>query len=443
MKAHSDKEAHMCAHDHTRATNHDTAGHYHDDCCDTQCGNIAGERNRYYTGKYMTARDFRDEQSYFLSRHRLHNRLMHGWGIVCGLAVERHKSAECPNYVVVTPGIAIDCCGRELVLRERTAVPVWPPPEKPAGQGGAAATDTPPEPQQYLVYLSYEEQQIERAPALYADNCAPKRWEANRVREVSRVNVIPWDEAHSSDPELAGCWQLPDVNLKPCSKGCDAEDEKAEGCLDPACPCSLGVPLALITRTWQDGSYSIGEIATDERKKLPPPKEYLTRIVTINWPHGGSVSLNHLRTTMEGRLIVEFDRKLAAPYRKNTEPPTVGAPYELKDYQGDEAIGINPGTFVVQYSSTQEDIEFLDAKEGSPLLEDDCKAVFAIADSKLNPTDRKGNVAGNIIYVTLKCDFILDCNGNSVDGNFLGAKFPTGDGIAGGTFESWFRVTYE
>ena len=91
----------------------------------------------------------------------------------------------------------------------------------------------------------------------------------------------PFSSSCSPSSEIADDGHARDVE-----KGCDAEDEKAEGCLDPTCPCSLGVPLALITRVWQDGSYAIKEIAIDERKKLPPPKEYLTRIVTINWPHG-------------------------------------------------------------------------------------------------------------------------------------------------------------
>ena len=42
---------------------------------DPKIGPIAVERNRYLTGKFMTARDFCIEQDYELSRHRLHQRL--------------------------------------------------------------------------------------------------------------------------------------------------------------------------------------------------------------------------------------------------------------------------------------------------------------------------------------------------------------------------------
>jgi len=88
--------------------------------CGGECRPLVVERNRYFTGKYMTARDFAVEQEYFLGRHRLHTRLLHGWGVACGLGVTRHPDRECKDWVVVGPGIAIDCCGRELILTERT-----------------------------------------------------------------------------------------------------------------------------------------------------------------------------------------------------------------------------------------------------------------------------------------------------------------------------------
>ncbi len=44
----------------------------------------------------MAAREFIAEQRYFLSHHRLHNRLLHGWGVVCGLGVTPHPDPACP-----------------------------------------------------------------------------------------------------------------------------------------------------------------------------------------------------------------------------------------------------------------------------------------------------------------------------------------------------------
>ena len=46
------------------------------------------ERNNYFFAKLMTVRDFFAEQTYFNNKRWLLNRLIHGWGVVCGLDVE-------------------------------------------------------------------------------------------------------------------------------------------------------------------------------------------------------------------------------------------------------------------------------------------------------------------------------------------------------------------
>jgi len=52
-------------------------------------------RNNYFTGKFMTGRDFTDEQRYLLGKVRRHNRYLHGSGVVCGLTVSfRHRRGD-------------------------------------------------------------------------------------------------------------------------------------------------------------------------------------------------------------------------------------------------------------------------------------------------------------------------------------------------------------
>ncbi len=77
-------------------------------------------RNRYYTGKLLSAGDFEAEQQYLRAKHRRHNRLLHGVGIVSGLdvSVETRPAGQEP-VVVVSPGVAISQEGDELVLCER------------------------------------------------------------------------------------------------------------------------------------------------------------------------------------------------------------------------------------------------------------------------------------------------------------------------------------
>ena len=72
------------------------------------------ERPHYFYGKILTVDDFQQEQNYKLDRSRRNNRFLHGWGIVSGLSVYVEDNAT----VVVSPGLALDCAGNELVLAE-------------------------------------------------------------------------------------------------------------------------------------------------------------------------------------------------------------------------------------------------------------------------------------------------------------------------------------
>lgn len=75
------------------------------------------KRNRYFTGKLLTARDLTDEQSYYQEKARRHNRYLHGYGVVCGLRVVPARGRE-RLAVVVEPGLALDAWGREIVVPE-------------------------------------------------------------------------------------------------------------------------------------------------------------------------------------------------------------------------------------------------------------------------------------------------------------------------------------
>ena len=70
------------------------------------------ERNRYFYGKMLTARDFEIEQRYFNNKRRLINRTILGVGVVCGLGVYQNDDS---SFSVET-GMALDYLGREIVV---------------------------------------------------------------------------------------------------------------------------------------------------------------------------------------------------------------------------------------------------------------------------------------------------------------------------------------
>ena len=79
-----------------------------------ECDIPAVERNNYFCGKLMVERDFWCDQHYHMGKQRRHNKLAHGWGTLCGLKVAQHPKKECRDkYIILLPGVALDCCGRE------------------------------------------------------------------------------------------------------------------------------------------------------------------------------------------------------------------------------------------------------------------------------------------------------------------------------------------
>ncbi len=70
------------------------------------------ERNRYFHGKMLTARDLEAEQSYYNNKRRLINRCIFGAGVVCGLGVYLNDDT---SFSVET-GLALDYSGREIVV---------------------------------------------------------------------------------------------------------------------------------------------------------------------------------------------------------------------------------------------------------------------------------------------------------------------------------------
>jgi hypothetical protein len=71
----------------------------------------SAERNRYFEGRLLTAADLEREQAYLRDKRLLHNRFLHGPGVVHGLGVTVDDGC-----IVVEAGLALDATGREIVV---------------------------------------------------------------------------------------------------------------------------------------------------------------------------------------------------------------------------------------------------------------------------------------------------------------------------------------
>jgi hypothetical protein len=373
-------------------------------------------RLRWFTGRFLTARDLTDEQAYHLDRHRLHNRLLHGWGVVCGLEVRPHDRIDCAHeWVWVEPGIAIDCRGREILVTHREAVR-WPvDPDLTSDEDISA-----------VLCLRYRECLSEPMPALVGDCSNGTGTEPGRVVEgwclevhaVTEGSGDVWSDLVSGDSTASGCAH--------CGDGCGPESECSSGCLTPACELGDCVPIALLTRCRGQSIRVDPEhdgMRPGVRRTMPTPTTYLTHAISASWVHGGDVAIDEL-VEGDGELRVRFDRDLAG---------------------GDQdRVGVNPYTFLVEVEDStgaRERLPFDPSRP--PRVENRCEAVFTIDPDSLRGSGRRGgtpSLVGDTVFVTLVGDLIHDCHGLPVDADFFGT-FPTGDGVRGGVLRSWFFVS--
>ncbi len=147
------------------------------------CGLQRFRRNTYFNGKLLTERDFADEQAYLVGKDRLHNAFLHGTGTVCGLAVTAHPNEECRGrYLVLEPGLALDYCGREILVTERTVIDV----ELLLEEQGVSLDEELS--QDLFISICYEETGDEKVPLILPDcDCADNNDAWNRIREGFRI----------------------------------------------------------------------------------------------------------------------------------------------------------------------------------------------------------------------------------------------------------------
>lgn len=400
------------------------------------CDQLMRERVNYFTGRHLAARDFNDEQSYHRSHRYLHNRMLHGWGVLCGLEVTQHDQDDCrQKYVRIGSGLAIDCCGREIVVG-RAACCGDEQPEIPWDKYDPAHP-------WLLLCLSYDECGIDAVPVIYGEgDCSTEKTQQKYGRYTegwklewhwvakSQLPKYGWGRVYEDcvpkdiqsppaqpgthppphhppeHPQVHPSEYLPDDCVEPCEEG-------YVSCLDLKCPPGHCVPLAIIC-AHPNEPITNDRIYMRGRPRLPYGAQRLTHIVDINWPHGKVITPLWLENNP---LRVTFDRRLqAAPLRYYPGP-----------------WGVNQATFVVQFGEQYEDLDFAPPTETPKLTADGLHAEYKVAP---RPGSYGGYdyLQGHILWITLKCDFLYDCHGRRVDGN--------NNGVEGGVFESWVTVVH-
>jgi hypothetical protein len=74
------------------------------------------QRTRYFPGQLVGPDAFTQDQIHLRGKHRRHNRLLHGWGVVCGARVRSKRPETCE--VEVEPGYILGPYGDEIVIED-------------------------------------------------------------------------------------------------------------------------------------------------------------------------------------------------------------------------------------------------------------------------------------------------------------------------------------
>ena len=153
-------------------------------------------RNRYFYGKLLDVHHYELEQEYFNHLRRLHNRLIIGPGVVCGLDV---KLTDDSKRIVVLPGFALDRCGHEIIVPDpsrEVELPPLPPYSSDEGKPQHGARhQSKGERHEYCeadyahVLICYHECESDPVPTLGGDCESPTPCAAGSIREQYKIEI--------------------------------------------------------------------------------------------------------------------------------------------------------------------------------------------------------------------------------------------------------------
>lgn len=403
------------------------------------CSTPVFERNLYYYGKLMTARDFQAEQDYFNEKRWLINRMILGHGVVCGFDV--WFKPESHYTLVIAPGLAIDCCGREILVCDQQEINVKPKLDHCQRD---QHTGKPTEP--LLVCLEYEAQKTEpvNLPPIACDN--EGKTEYNRMRDGFRISLkleseikreAPAEKAEAFAYDKKG-W----LHGYVCQYLKECPECEGSGCLilarlvphhEPHIP--ENPPFKLYTCRDRKLVYNnkllyelIEHCLGEERPEKPV---HLPHIVDIGWRecharHPHTIDWRAFRALLENGLTVYFDHHM------------VGASINQHSFLVSVTIKERGTGYFVQKFVPASTIEYQEDENGS-------RATF-YADSAWfgdEVVSKNSEIAAGIVRmeIRLRGSAIMGKNGKALDGEFIGNVLPSGNGVQGGDFVSCFSVT--
>lgn len=133
------------------------------------------KRVRYTTGLVMGVDEFQQDQFYLVERDHLHQRSLHGYGVVSGLGIETRQNGQGRWEVVVAPGFAVTPRGQSVCVDESQCANLddWLDRHRDELLGSPPLVDpfaSPPEPLPLWVVLCPRDCETDPVPVL-GDPC--------------------------------------------------------------------------------------------------------------------------------------------------------------------------------------------------------------------------------------------------------------------------------
>lgn len=458
--------------------------------CDV-CATPYFERNNYFYGKQFTVRDLTQEQSYFNEKRHLVNRMVLGWGVVCGLDVRWEP--EKYEFIVGT-GMALDCCGREIIICEPQRVVF-----EEYDTHCRTAYEKPDRESKFVLCLEYDDCNAEPVtlPPVGCDD--QERTEYNRVRDGFKLSIRKWEEACPKQPyDHIACLNRfkHDVNAEGSeSRNCETETIHHYLCrhLKEDCPecerCDCVVLGTIHVRAVRPGHETPAGYEQEPKGYEEQPNRYQQEpggyqqkpqgYEQDGYEPGHPVKV-WIDTCTDRRFVYSNSLLYDLIYCHHGDlPHIVDFSWQKHTYPEREVVidtflqmmkdgltvyfdqemtpeSLNPHTFIVAYlhrdTGTGAFVENrIPVKEIRTEWIDGCFAATFVAterwiskeldtdDSEIRST--LPNVEPGVnVEITLRGSRIWSTKGKGLDGDYLADKLPTGNGTQGGDFVDWFRV---
>jgi hypothetical protein len=404
------------------------------------------ERLNYFYGQLLSAADFRNEQSYSREKLKLHNRCLHGYGVICGLVVGPVEHGECcppsdkdecDRVDAEARSVEVDIqavqeqltnraltnsrwrelqeqlqtlsARREELRRRREAVRAPQPHHDKAYEGGKVVVDCG------LALDCLGNELVLRGPVEIALWPALKPDEQKRVKDACGT-VIWLSICYCAEPTHPSRPVLPDNcgALSGCNYGKYRDSVRFRVSLDPPCPddrceacCTpCDDECVLLAKINWDGFSAITEDDIDNSVRRPLSLYLPTVITGVSWQHGDVYSPSEakavLGTAVDGGgrtdgIEVVFSR----PVHAETLAPGV---VELRRMQGGRGLrGV------------------ISQVEGSYVNKPDAGLITSF---KYRDDSGETLNEGDRIMIIIRGDFILDACCRPIDGNHVGGRVP-------------------